>query len=64
MRAIVLAEQGSSPSLTELPTPEPGPGEVLVRVVSSSLNGFDTAVAAGWPARWAWARTSTRRRPR
>jgi len=48
MRAVVVAEQGASPELTELPTPEPGAGEVLVRVEASSLNGFDTAVAAGY----------------
>jgi NADPH:quinone reductase-like Zn-dependent oxidoreductase len=47
MRAIVLAEQGAGPVLTELPTPEPGAGEVLVKVAASSLNGFDLAVAAG-----------------
>ena len=34
--------------LTELPTPAPHAGEVLVRVQSSSVNGFDTAVAAGY----------------
>ncbi len=50
MRAIVIAEQGASPALTELPTPQPGAGEVLVRVEASSLNGFDTAVAAGYLA--------------
>lgn len=47
MRAIVLAEQGAGPVLTELPTPEPGAGEMLVKVAASSLNGFDLAVAAG-----------------
>lgn len=50
MRAVVITEQGASPTLTELPTPEPGAGEVLVRVQASSLNGFDTAVAAGYLA--------------
>lgn len=50
MRAVVIAEQGASRTLTELPTPEPGAGEVLVRVEASSLNGFDTAVAAGYLA--------------
>lgn len=47
MRAVALAEQGASPTLTELPTPEPGAGEVLVRVRASSLNGADVSVAAG-----------------
>jgi len=50
MRAVVIAEQGTSPVLTELPTPSPDTGEVLVRVEASSLNGFDTAVAAGYLA--------------
>jgi NADPH:quinone reductase-like Zn-dependent oxidoreductase len=48
MRAIVLAEQGAVPTLADVPTPEPATGEVLVRVRASSLNGFDTAVAAGY----------------
>lgn len=47
MRAVVLAEQGRSPTLTEVPTPEPGAGEVLVRVQASSLNGFDVSIVAG-----------------
>jgi NADPH:quinone reductase-like Zn-dependent oxidoreductase len=37
----------SGPLLLEVPAPEPGPGEVLVRVGHSSLNGFDVAVAGG-----------------
>lgn len=48
MRAIAVAEAGATPALTELPTPEPGAGEVLVRVQHSSLNGFDVAMAAGY----------------
>jgi NADPH:quinone reductase-like Zn-dependent oxidoreductase len=39
MRALVLTEHGVAPTLTELPTPEPGVGEVLVRVQASSVNG-------------------------
>ena len=48
MRAIALTEPGAEPTLTELPLPEPGAGEVLVRVAGSSLNGFDVSVAAGY----------------
>jgi NADPH:quinone reductase-like Zn-dependent oxidoreductase len=47
MRAVVVAEQGAKPELTEVPTPQPGAGEVLVRVQASSVNGFDLSVAAG-----------------
>jgi NADPH2:quinone reductase len=50
MRAVVSAELGAAPSVTELETPTPGPGEVRVKVRASSLNGFDTAVVAGWMA--------------
>jgi len=47
MRAIAVSDYGTPPSLIELPKPEPGPGEVLIRVRASSINGFDGAVAAG-----------------
>src|SRR6266540_2976869 len=47
MRAVVVVEQGAAPSPTELPTPRPDSGEVLVRVTASSVNGFDVSVAAG-----------------
>jgi len=47
VRAVVVTEQGAEPALTEVPTPEPAAGEVLVRVQASSVNGFDLAVAAG-----------------
>jgi NADPH:quinone reductase-like Zn-dependent oxidoreductase len=47
MKAIAATDFGIAPELLDLPVPEPGPGEVLVRVDHSSLNGFDLAVAAG-----------------
>jgi NADPH:quinone reductase-like Zn-dependent oxidoreductase len=47
MRAIAVSDYGTLPSLIELPKPEPGRGEVLIRVRASSINGFDGAVAAG-----------------
>ena len=50
MRAVVIAEQGAKPAATEVPTPRPGAGEVLVKVHASSVNGFDGAVAAGYLA--------------
>lgn len=41
MRAIALAGASAPPTLQHLPVPTPGPGEVLVRVQASSVNGFD-----------------------
>jgi NADPH:quinone reductase-like Zn-dependent oxidoreductase len=48
MRAMAFTDFGATPALTELPVPEPGPGEVLVRVRSSSVNGFDLGVLHGY----------------
>ena len=47
MRAVVLDQFGSSDVLTlrdDVDTPEPGPGEVLVRVHATSVNPVDTKV--------------------
>ncbi|MET0831291.1 MAG: NADP-dependent oxidoreductase [Acidimicrobiia bacterium] len=48
MKAIVVDDYGAEPELRDIPAPEPGPGEILVRVSSSSLNGFDRASTGGW----------------
>lgn len=47
MRAVAIDDFGATPALGELPVPQPGPGEVLVRVNASSVNGFDGSVVAG-----------------
>ena len=47
MKAVVTTEQGAQPEVTEVPKPQPGAGEVLVKVQASSVNGFDMSVAAG-----------------
>src|SRR5688572_4095007 len=47
MRAIVTDDFGAPPTLADLPVPEAGEREVLVRVQASSLNGFDLSVAGG-----------------
>jgi NADPH:quinone reductase-like Zn-dependent oxidoreductase len=47
MRAIAVADFGAQPDLHDLPVPEPGSGEVLIRVHAASVNGFDVAVASG-----------------
>jgi NADPH:quinone reductase-like Zn-dependent oxidoreductase len=47
MKAVVTTEQGAKPAVAEVPIPQPGAGEVLVKVQASSINGFDLSVAAG-----------------
>jgi NADPH:quinone reductase-like Zn-dependent oxidoreductase len=47
MRALAVSEPGASPAVMTVSTPQPGAGELLVRVWASSVNGFDVAVAAG-----------------
>jgi NADPH:quinone reductase len=47
MRAMAIDDYGTTPTLHDLPIPDPGQGEVRVRVRAASLNGFDLAVASG-----------------
>ena len=47
MQAIAIEAMHTPVKVLEVTRPEPGPGEVLVRVHNSSLNGFDLSVAAG-----------------
>jgi NADPH:quinone reductase len=48
MKAITLNEAGAPPAARDdLPTPTPGPREVLVRVQASSANPADNSIAAG-----------------
>lgn len=45
MRAVMLESFDTPAALSEVPRPEPAPSELLVRVHSSSVNGYDAAVA-------------------
>lgn len=49
MKALRIHAFGSpdSPALEEIPLPEPGPGEVLVRVKAASVNPLDLKILAG-----------------
>ncbi|SHN39287.1 zinc-binding dehydrogenase [Cryptosporangium aurantiacum] len=48
MRALAVDAVPATPVLTDLPTPQPEAGELLVKVVATSINGFDAATAAGY----------------
>ena len=47
MRAVVIPGFGSEPEVVDLPVPEPGPGEILVRIHAAGMNPFDWKVADG-----------------
>jgi NADPH:quinone reductase-like Zn-dependent oxidoreductase len=51
MKAVLFYEHGGLDVLqyTDFTTPEPDPGEVLVRLKASALNGLDLWVREGWP---------------
>jgi NADPH:quinone reductase-like Zn-dependent oxidoreductase len=51
MKAVLFRRHGGPEVLehAEVPTPEPGPGEVLVRLRAAALNRMDVTVRKGWP---------------
>ena len=49
MRAVAITDFGSEPEVLELPVPQPGPGEILLRIHAAGMNPFDWKVAAHAP---------------
>lgn len=47
MRAITVNEYGATPALTEVPDPEPGSDQVLIKVRAAGVNPIDRAIADG-----------------
>jgi NADPH:quinone reductase-like Zn-dependent oxidoreductase len=47
MKAVVLTEPGAQPTIATIPVPQPGVGEVLVKMHSSPINPSDLAFLAG-----------------
>jgi NADPH:quinone reductase-like Zn-dependent oxidoreductase len=47
MRAVTVTGFGATPEVTDRPVPEPGRGEVLVRLSAAGLNPFDWKVIDG-----------------
>jgi NADPH:quinone reductase len=47
MRAFRVMEPGRTPELTEIDTPEPGPGEIRVRIAACGLNFADLLMIKG-----------------
>jgi len=51
MKAVLFRMHGGAEVLeyTDFPTPEPKPGEVLIRLRAAALNRMDVMVRNGWP---------------
>jgi NADPH:quinone reductase-like Zn-dependent oxidoreductase len=51
MKAVLFQKHGGPEVLqyTDFPTPEPKPGEVLIKLKAASLNHMDITVRNGWP---------------
>src|SRR2546429_294640 len=47
MRAVVVSEYGGTPVLAEVPTPQPGPGQILMRMRAAGMNPMDRTLASG-----------------
>ena len=47
MKAVIITGFGAEPLFTDMPVPQPGPGELLVRLHAAGLNPFDWKVADG-----------------
>jgi NADPH2:quinone reductase len=47
MRAATVTEYGATPGVAEIPTPEPGQGQVLIRLRAAGMNPMDLWLASG-----------------
>ena len=47
MRAVTVTEYGATPAVAEMPTPEPGPRQVLIRLRAAGMNPMDRALEIG-----------------
>jgi NADPH:quinone reductase-like Zn-dependent oxidoreductase len=47
LRAITVTEYGATPAIAELATPEPGPGQVLLKMRAAGMNPMDRTLASG-----------------
>ena len=47
MRAVTVTEYGATPAVAEMPTPQPGAGQVLIRLRAAGMNPMDRALASG-----------------
>jgi NADPH:quinone reductase len=52
MRAVTVSDYGKEATVSDLPKPQPGPGQVLIKVQAAGMNPMDRKIALGaWKAR-------------
>jgi NADPH:quinone reductase-like Zn-dependent oxidoreductase len=47
MRAVVVMEYGGKAEIVELPKPEVGPGQILIKIAAAGMNPMDRTIAGG-----------------
>lgn len=47
MRAVIVREFGDVPVVAEVPAPQPGPREVLIKLRAAGMNPMDRTLASG-----------------
>jgi threonine dehydrogenase-like Zn-dependent dehydrogenase len=47
MHAITVNEYGAAPALTDVPDPQAGPGQVLIKIEAAGMNPMDQTIANG-----------------
>ena len=47
MRAATVTKYGGAPAVAEIPIPEAGPGQVLIRMRAAGINPMDLWLASG-----------------
>jgi NADPH:quinone reductase len=47
MQAVTVTEYGATPAVAEIPTPEPGPGQLLIKLRAAGMNPMDRMLASG-----------------
>jgi NADPH:quinone reductase len=47
MRAVTVREYGGTPTVAEIPTPEPGARQILIRLRAAGMNPMDLRLASG-----------------
>jgi len=47
MKAVIVTEYGAKAEAVDLPTPEAGAGQVLIKVLAAGMNPMDRQIAAG-----------------